>query len=698
MQLVDDQSIHDLEFDAIKLLIHDYCHSDSARLKAVELHPHARYKQLQAELGLAKEFHKIRTEAYSIPRLEFNELQSQIELLSTAGSMLGINAILDIKSASVLINEVMAFLEENAETFPQITSLMERVYATPELVTMIDEIIDEKGKIHDSASPVLEEIRQRLIGLRRQISRNFNRVLKEYKQKGWLADTNEAYVNDRRVLSVLSSHKRQVKGRVLGTSKTGNWTYIEPEVNAELTYEFEQLQDDEGVEIRRILTALTANLRVHLDLIKGYQHCLVELDFLNAKTRLAIELDADLPGLESEPRVELIKAYHPLLLLTNKKIGTKTLPQDLEMDKFSRMLVISGPNAGGKSITLKTVGLLQLMFQSALLIPVDPASKMSVFQNILTDIGDNQSIENQLSTYSYRLQRMRHFLEVANRKTLLLLDEFGTGSDPDLGGALAEVFFEKLYSRKAFGVITTHYSNIKTKAAQLKNAVNGCMLFDQESLEPLFKLSIGQPGSSFTFEVAEINGIDKELLEQAKSKLDGRKVKLDAMITELQKEKGKVERLNAEYQKAEQRAKSAERDFDSKRKKYEDKLSSQNSLIEKNNQFLGKGKKMNQFIKLYNTGGGNRPLMDEIRKYLAVEKTKFDEQNKKTKLKEKAKAKRQRRKERKTNVELITLGCTVQLINGREKGTVLELNNGTALVAFGVFKTQVEVSKLRFVK
>lgn len=698
MQLVDDQSIQDLEFDAIKLILHDYCHSGTARLKAVDLHPHSNFKQLKKELGLTKEFHRIKTESFSVPRLEFNELESQLDLLKMPGSMLSIQAVIDVRSASILVNDYLKFLKDNPEEFPLISTLLERVYYTKEIVDSIDVIVDDKGEIKDSASPELEEIRQRISAVRKQISRNFNRILKEYKGKGWLAETNEAFLNDRRVLSVISSYKRQVRGKILGTSKTGGWTYIEPEVNTELTFEFEQLQDDEGLEICRILTELSAKLRKHLELISGYQFCLVELDFLNAKARVAIELDADLPGLTEETTIELIEAYHPLLLLTNKRLGIKTLPQRIEMDKFSRMLVISGPNAGGKSITLKTVGLLQLMFQSALLVPVNPASKMCVFQYILTDIGDNQSIENQLSTYSYRLQRMKHFLDVSNKKTLLLLDEFGTGSDPDLGGALAEVFFEKLYAKKAFGVITTHYANIKNKAALLQNAINGCMLFDQESLEPLFKLSIGQPGSSFTFEVAEINGIDKEILELAKSKLDGRKVNFDSMISELQKEKGKVERINQEFLKAEQKAKASEREFDNKRKKYENKVATQHEMIEKNNQFLGKGKKLNQFIKQFNSGGGNRPLMDEIRKYLAVEKTKLDDATKKTHLKEKTKAKKQKRNQLKNNIESITLGCTVKLTNGREKGTVMELNNGTATVAFGVFKTKVEVSKLEFVK
>jgi DNA mismatch repair protein MutS2 len=443
---------------------------------------------------------------------------------------------------------------------------------------------------------------------------------------------------------------------------------------------------------------LTAFVAQYRPLISAYQELLVRFDLLNAKTRLALQLDADLPGLSDEMCIELIKAYHPLLLLANRKAGLKTKPQSLSMDKFSRILVISGPNAGGKSITLKTVGLLQVMLQSGLLVPVDPNSTMSFFQAVLTDIGDNQSIENQLSTYSYRLKRMKHFLEVANKRTLLLLDEFGTGSDPDLGGALAEVFFERLYSKKCFGVITTHYANIKLKASQLRNAINGCMLFDSESLEPLFMLSIGQPGSSFTFEVAVINGIDPELIAEAKLKLDDRKVNLDEMIANLQSEKSQIERLNNDLREAQSRAKKSEESFESKRKKFEERLLKQEELIEKNNQYIGKGKKLDQFIKLYKTSGGNRPLLDDVRTYLAMEKTKTEEARKKLQIKESAKKKRNESQERKSNAARIVVGCTVKLRNAREKGTVLELSNGQAVVAFGVFKTKVEVAKLDFVR
>ena len=292
---------------------------------------------------------------------------------------------------------------------------------------------------------------------------------------------------------------------------------------------------------------------------------------------------------------------------------------------------------------------------------------------------------------------MKHFLEVSSQNTLLLLDEFGTGSDPELGGALAEVFFERLYQKGVFSVITTHYANIKMKAAQLKNAINGCMLFDIESLEPLYKLDVGQPGSSFTFEVAEINGIPADILDDAKSRLDGRRVKLDKLIAELQAEKATTEKLNAVARKAERVAKEAEQDYIRRKARFEDRLETQKTLIERNNKYLNKGKKMHQFITSYNARTKNKELMEEVRKYLAMEKSKMEEERKSKKLKEKSKEKKEKQTKRKANLEKIEVGCTVKLQGSKQRGTVLDIDGTLATVAFGFMKTKVEVTGLDYV-
>jgi DNA mismatch repair protein MutS2 len=413
---------------------------------------------------------------------------------------------------------------------------------------------------------------------------------------------------------------------------------------------------------------------------------------------MAADIDAILPEIEDEPVIDLRKAFHPLLMLQNRRAGRATFPQSLRMDRDSRMLVISGPNAGGKSITLKTVGLLQVMLQSGLLVPVAPGSKMSFFHAVLTDIGDNQSIENQLSTYSYRLKRMKHFLDVANRRSLVLLDEFGTGSDPDLGGALAEVFFEELYNRKSFGVITTHYGNIKLKAAQLRNARNGCMLFNTQTLEPTYQLSIGQPGSSFTFEVAEINGIPKELIEAAKKKMSKQKVQMDEMLASLQDEKSKYQLLTQSAQSAGELASNAITEYEKKRERMEEKLQKQQDTMERNNKYLNHGRKLVQYIESYNLRTKNKELLDEVKKYLAMEKTKIEDARKQKSIQKSIVKQREEKKAKDRRTEAIKVGSTVRLENTKQTGKVIEMDKGQAVVAIGVFKTKVDLGKLEFIQ
>ncbi len=294
-------------------------------------------------------------------------------------------------------------------------------------------------------------------------------------------------------------HRRKVKGGILGNSKTGSIVYIQPEATYNYTRELNNLEYEEKEEIKKILKELTNFIRPFRPLLIDYQNFLSDIDVVAAKAKYGMDMDAVMPKISQERELELIDAYHPLLLLTNRRQKKETFPQTIELSKERRVIVISGPNAGGKSITLKTVGLLQVMVQSGLLIPVHEYSRVCFFDKILTDIGDNQSIENHLSTYSYRLKNMNYFLKKVDDKTLFLIDEFGTGSDPELGGALAETFLEVFYEKEAFGILTTHYANLKMLANELPHIVNANMLFDARTLEPLYKLHMGEAGSSFYF-------------------------------------------------------------------------------------------------------------------------------------------------------------------------------------------------------
>lgn len=698
MNYFDTNVVRDLEFDTVREWLHGYCVGPTAQLRMAELVPERDFVLLKTQLLQLDEFCRLRREGISFPAIDFEELETEITMLQLKDSVLLEESFARLHRANTLVNEMRKAFEGMETGLPHLFQLFQEVYITEEIAKAIDIVFDAKWKVRDEASEELHRIRKEIAQVRREIAKNFAKVMKDYAGKGFLGDTGEAFINERRVLAIYSTHKRKVPGIALGQSKTGALSYIEPEVNVALNFELESLFDDERREIRKILQVLTHQIRQHLPLIRLYQQVLTELDFIQAKARLALELDALLPELEEESCIDLKNAYHPILWVNNKRAGKKTFPQSVVMDKFSRMLVISGPNAGGKSITMKTIGLLQVMLQSGLLVPVAAGSKMSFFHAVLTDIGDNQSIENQLSTYSYRLKRMRHFLEVANKRSLILLDEFGTGSDPDLGGALAEVFFEELYNKKSFGVITTHYGNIKLKAAQLRNAVNGCMLFNTETLEPTYRLSVGQPGSSFTFEVAQINGIPADLIAKAKSKLSESKVLMDAMLASLQEEKLSYEDLSKQAGEAAKTASATITDFEKKKQRYEEKLQKQSETIERNNKYLNHGKKTAQFIEQYQLKAKNKELLEEIKKYIVLEKTKQEEDRLQRSIAKKLTQKSGQREKKVTDVERIQVGSLVRLHQSKQTGTVLEISGAEATVAFGNFKTKVEKRKLEFIQ
>ena len=711
MQTIDTQTLHDLEFTTIQNWLAEFAIGPTAKNRLEQLSPIQELHIIRPTLGKLKEFHTIRTSGESFPSLLFEELTKELTLLPIKDAVLSQEGFVRIYRASEATNAILYFFDKRKEEYPLLCDLTNETYYTKEITDAIERVFDRKGAIKDDASPELYMIRQKIHQVRNQINKNFEKELRKLLKEGVLGDTKETFVNDRRVLTVQSTYKRKISGSVVGSSKTGSLTFIEPEINIPLNNELELLIDDERKEIFKILKLLTADIAHHFPLIKAYNELLIELDFINAKTKLALELNADLPGITEDPKIELIDAIHPILWKNNKLQGKKTLPQSIFMDKFSRMLVISGPNAGGKSITLKTIGLMQLMLQAGLLVPIHPNSNMSLFSTILTDIGDNQSIENELSTYSYRLKRMNHFLQVANRKTLLLLDEFGTGSDPDLGGALAEVFFEHLYNKKCFGVITTHYASIKLKADRLKNAVNGCMLFNTETLAPLYKFSIGQPGSSFTFEVAQINGIPLELIEEAKSKVNEHKVNMDKLLSELQREKTYLERLNNEHIEAQKIAQDSKQHFDELQKKYEAKIKVLNDTTQVNNTFIVYGKKLKQYIDRFVTRSKkkdiNQPLLEDIKKYISVEKNKIEESKRTEELKANAKIstkpepKKQRVNEPKKDPYLrdkIIVGSTVKLIETKQTGTIEAINGSQCIVVFGFLKMKVEKEKLMWIK
>jgi DNA mismatch repair protein MutS2 len=688
----DDQVCEDLEFDVIRSMLVGLAGCPTSEERAAKLVPSKDRHWVVARLEEADEMKRLRASGMGFPLIEFEELTREIAMLSVRDSVLDEVGFRRISAACRIMNQVLEVLGMSDLPWPRMEAVVEGQTPNTELIDAIDAVFDAKGQVRDDASPELLSIRGDMTAVRRKINRAFLRSMKVLQEKGQLADIREGFVQERRALAVISSYKRQVQGAVLGSSNTGSVTFIEPGPCIPLNHELEMLRDDERKEIRNILRSLTRSIRRHLPEIKGYQRSLTELDWIATRARLASHIQGSLPQVRRKPGLHLLSAYHPLLQLAHQQAGKVTHPQHVELHARQRMLVISGPNAGGKSITMKTVGLLQLMAQSGLLIPCHNASEVGMFDAILPDIGDHQSIENQLSTYSYRLGRMRHFLRVAHPRTLLLLDEFGTGSDPELGGALAEVFFEELYDKGVFGVVTTHYANIKTRAAQLPEAFNGSMLFDRESLAPKYQLEIGQPGSSFTFEVAEINGIPAAMINRAKGKLDKRRVELDGLLSDLHKEKSKLAKLTNKQLRAELEAEKATAEAERLKHALMDKERNLNEQVEALNVARVRGTKLTQFIDRFVSGKSNKELLEEIKTYLAKEKARMESQSGKSKGTKPAKRRPNHQSEK------IVQGSLVRLRTGQERGDVIAVQGDQITVMFGSFKTKVERNRLTWLR
>ena len=698
MRYFNEQLVTDLEFQEIRDVLSSFAKQPTAAAALKELSPYGNLDLWKWTIEITHELKSLLENDIVIPALDFKEFGEELKLLRVKDSVLAEESFAKILQGIRIIGLLKKIPEEVRTSVPRLNQLIQSCEYTDEIEIEILKIFDSKWLVRDEASHELSVIRREIVATRREISKNFLRVMKDCQGKGFLGDTGEAYLLDRRVLSVLSVYKRKVPGNVLGTSKTGVLTYIEPGVNTLLNSQMEMLFGDERAEIRKILQRLTRYLSGHAVMLKSVLDTLLQLDNIQARVRLALLMSAQKVQFVSEPTVKLNKAFHPLLLLKNAERGKKTIPQSLELNSEQRMMVISGPNAGGKSITLKTVGLIQLMWECALLVPAEESSVLSRFDCILTDIGDNQSIENQLSTYSYRLKRMKFFLDSANRRSLILLDEFGTGSDPELGGALAEVFFEELYARKSFGVITTHFSPIKIKASQLRNAVNGCMLFNTETLEPTYILSVGEPGSSFTFEVAKMNGIPEDLLDRAKKKLSKQKIEMDSLLSDLQRQKSELETGISAARKQEASARKEEQTFQSKLEKLQDKLDKQQVTSERNNKYIILGKKADQLVEKFNLRAKNKDVLEELKKFVAVEKTEREESRKKKRVLTESKVKTATKEKVIQDRKKMIAGATVRLEKTQQIGEILEVIGETATVAFGVFKTKVELGKLLLIR
>lgn len=538
-----DDIYEKLEFDKVLSKIAVYCYGAPAKSLILGMRPFDNRRKIERMLDEIQEFQKSMDLGYEFPLSFYESIDEELKLLAKIDYVLDVEQYISIYVHMRMIREIELFFEpaERKAELPLLYLISNQITIDPQILDSFQAVFSDDGKIRMDASPDLERIFKLIISKERELNKAFARSIEKYRKLGYLTDNLESVKNSRRVLSVNAENKRKIKGVIHDESSTGKTVFIEPEEILEINNELFELEADKRQEIYRILKALSAQLRPYIDDFALWQKILVRYDVIRAKALFAISYEGRRPKISDKSELHYKSAYHPLLYLMNKEQEKATVPFDLELDSRKRMLVISGPNAGGKSVTLKTVGLMQLMLQAGLFIPVEEDSSFMIFQNLMIDIGDQQSLEGDLSTYSSRLIHMKKFVESANRRSMILIDEFGSGSDPKMGGAIAEAVLHALVGKKCFSVITTHYSNIKNYAYKSANILNGAMLFDKKALKPTYKLKLGQPGSSFAFELARQIGLQEEILNYARKKTGKASETIDKLLIDLQSEKKQLD-------------------------------------------------------------------------------------------------------------------------------------------------------------
>ncbi|GAA4757013.1 MULTISPECIES: endonuclease MutS2 [Flavobacterium] len=717
---INTKTLQDLQFQTVLETISELCITEIGNEKALNIKPLKNEEELMQSLLETSEYRSSFDNNNALPNHGFEPIINEIKFLGIEDSFLELPSFKKIHSISENTNTLLLFLKKFQEYYPALALKAGEIEITKEITKSIDTVLDKYGEVKDDATPTLLDIRRNMNTIRGKVNQSFGLALSQYNSLGYLDEIRETVVDNRRVLAVLAMYRRKVKGSILGSSKTGSIAYIEPESTLRYSRELANLEYEEREEIIKILKNLTNSIRPFLPLLIQYQDFLSDVDVIAAKAKYARKINGLLPNITRERKIYFRDAFHPILYLTNKAKKEVTYPQTFDFNSENRIVVISGPNAGGKTISMKTVGLLQLMLQSGMLIPVHERSETCLFDRIMTDIGDNQSIENHLSTYSYRLKNMNYFLKKCNSKTLFLIDEFGTGSDPELGGALAEVFLEEFYEREAFGIITTHYSNLKMLANELPHATNANMLFDEKSLEPMYKLVLGQAGSSFTFEVAQKNGIPYGLINRAKKKIEGGKVRFDKTIANLQKERSKLEKTSQNLKEEEIKAREESKKMENINAKIQDKLERYQELYDANQRLVYIGQKIDDISEKYFNNKNKKELIGEFLKMVEIENSK----RKKLTIKEKKEKEvivkkvieevqikveeiRKEKKEKKLKAKIeeenkpkviLKVGDRVRMIDGKSIGTIDIIEKNKATVNYGIFTSKVSLDQLEYIQ
>jgi len=679
-----------LEFNTVQQLLGQYCKTIIAAEKAASLRLHTKINFIELELQQAYEFKLLLQQGQYFPIDCTTHLQKEIQLLSINGATLLVEDFLEIRSLAYNIQAIFRWFDaERRLAYPALTKVIENSYFEKNIITYIEEVIDDTGNVKDNASADLQNIRIRLWKKRNELRRVFEKVLQRLSKAGYTADIEESFSSGRRVVAVFSEHKRQVKGIFHGESDSRKTAFIEPEETIDLNNEVYALENEERAEVKRILKQLTANLSSYAPLLLNYLNIIGLFDFIKAKALLAIDMHAEKPDIIDKSMLHLQRAYHPILFLNNQKNNKPTIPVNIELNDEKRILIISGPNAGGKTVTMKTVGLIQLMVQGGLLVPVHPHSQIGIFKQLFILMGDTQSIEFELSTYSSHLLHLKHFIEMANGRTLFFIDELGSGSDPNLGGAFAEVIMEELCRKHSIGIVTTHYLNLKIMGNKTPGIVNGAMAFDEKKLEPLYQLMIGKPGSSYTFAIAERIGLPIALINRARKLVDEQHFKLDKLLNNTEQHLQQLHSEKIELKKLIKENADLKRELEATLKKEKHKqqielLKHQNKLSEEKLAYLkNMERKLKQIVLDYKKTEDKNEVMKNL-KNLLFQKNEIVQPKQVKKINHQYKELNSSIKE----------GMLVKLKKNYQVGTVKEIRGKRAIVQVGLLPMNIEISDL----
>jgi DNA mismatch repair protein MutS2 len=705
---------HKIGFDKIREMLKGGCLSNLGWQKVDKMRFSSSFGFIETLTGQVGEFKQIMMMEADFPLNHFFDVTDSLRKIKVEGTYFLPEQLFDLKRSLETIKALLTFFKARKEDnlYPYLQALTENVKLYPYVFDRIDSIINKQGKIKDNASPELAQIRRSISEKESQVSKRLHAILKNAQKEGFVGDDVTLAIRDgRAVIPVDATHKRKIKGLILDESTTGKTAFIEPSEIVELNNDIKELGYEERREIIKILTVFANDIRPYVDdLLLAYDY-MGTIDFIRSKALLATKLNGVKPIFNDHPMVQWKDAIHPLLYLTFKADGKKVVPLTITLNNENqRILLISGPNAGGKSVCLQTVGLLQYMFQCGLLVPMNENSEMGIFENLFLNIGDDQSIENDLSTYSSHLLNMKNFIRNANNQTLVLIDEFGSGTEPMLGGAIAEAILDQLNLNKVFGVITTHYTSLKHFASSTFGIENGAMLFDTDKIQPLFKLSIGEPGSSFAFEIARKIGLPEEILQKATAKIGKDHIDFDKNLKDIirdkrywetkresiRKSEKTLEELIAKYNQEIELAEKSKKEILSKTKAEAQLLLAdvnkkiENAIFEIRESQAEKErtkiirKKLDEFKEEVNSIDAD----EEAKINRKIEKLEQREKYGKPKLVKKPKNIVEKKPEK------LEKGDKVRLFGQNSTGEVLDVNGDSIMVAFGNMITTLNFKKL----